>query len=156
MWRVTHREVPMRLLIVGALGLLVACARSEESTPDSEASPTTAALTEADQAGTWVGTAKGESGDTTTQQVTVTCEGTTCRGVTSAMPNDTTRYTFTIAGDSVITTSDPVPVPGVSGKIIDKSVHRISGTTMSGYGWVSPVGKPDSVIFRYRFQLTKQ
>ena len=135
--------------------LLVACGGAETPPADSAAAAMPPALTEADVAGTWTGTAINEPPDTGSVNFSITCGGGTCRQVLSAAPNDTVPSTYVLAADSSTGTTSPFRDPQVNAMVIDHWVARVSGNQLSGHGWVTLADKPDSVVARYRFTGTK-
>ena len=135
---------------------LVACARAETPPADSAAAAMPPALTEADVAGTWTGTATSEAPDTGTVTFTITCGGGNCRQVVSAAPNDTVPSTYVLAADSSVGTSPPYKDPQAGGAmVVDHWVARVAGNQVTGHGWLTLADKPDSVVSRYRFTGTK-
>jgi len=137
--------------------LLFACAKKENATADSAAAAAApAALTDADFAGTWTGTAKLEGTDSTIANFTITCGSGSCRLVTAEAPKDTVASTYVIAGDSATGTSAAYPEPAMKGTmVVDHWVARPSGTNISGHGWGTLADKPDSVAIRYTFTGAK-
>ena len=142
-----------RYLLV--LPFLVACAKEEAPPADSAAAAMPPALTEADVAGTWTGTATPEAPDTGTINFTITCGGGTCRNVLSIMPKDTVTSTYVLAADSSTGTSSPYKDPQTGAMVVDHYVARVTGNQVTGHGWNTLADKPDSVVGRYRFTGTK-
>ena len=143
-----------RYLLV--LPFLIACAKEEAPPADSAAAAMPPALTEADVAGTWTGTATNEAPDTGTVNFTITCGAGTCRNVVSSAPNDTVVLTYVLAADSSTGTSSPYKDPMAGGAtVVDHYVARVTGNQVSGHGWLTLADKPDSVLVRYRFTGTK-
>jgi hypothetical protein len=143
-----------RYLLV--LPLVFACAKGEEMPADSAAmAAAPAALIEADVAGTWTGTAMMAGSDSVFAHWTQVCANGTCRGTSTESPKDTVVSTYVIAADSSAGTSVPQTQPGVTGKVIDHWVVRVSGNQATGTGMFTLVDKPDSVVMRYRFTGTK-
>ena len=136
------------------LPFVFACAKGETPPADSAAAAP-AALTEADVAGTWTGTATGEAPDTTTQQFTITCASGACKLTTSAAPTDTVNLTYVLQADSSVGTSTAYTDPMSKAMVVDHYVARFSGSSVSGHGWVTLADKPDSTVARYRFTGTK-
>ena len=132
--------------------LLIACASNETPSADSAAAAP-AALTDADVAGTWTGTATPEGSDSVFAHWTQTCSAGTCRTTTQEMPKDTVTATSTIEGDSVRATTaafaDTTLVKGAM--VVDSWVARVTGTQVTGHGVFKLADKPDSVVLRYRF-----
>ena len=146
------------LLLVPAL---LACTKAEEAPADSAAStpaPAAApvAITDADVAGTWTGTAKAQGTDSTFAHFSITCGGGTCRVTTTESPKDTVPSTYVLAADSSTGTSSPYSEPAMKGvKMVDHWVAKPSGNQISGHGWVTLADKPDSVVARYTFTGTR-
>lgn len=139
------------------LVMALACAKAETPAADSSAmAMAPAGLTEAEVAGTWTGTAKAQSGDTTTIHWTQVCGGGTCRGTLQEMPGDTIVSTYTIEADSSHGVSAPyVDKMQGNARVIDHWVARVSGTSITGHGWNVLADKPDSVLSRYNFTGSK-
>jgi hypothetical protein len=143
-----------RYLLV--LPLLIACAKEEAPSADSAAAAMPPALTEADVAGTWTGTVTPEAPDTGTTTFTVSCGGGSCHLVTATAPNDTVHSTYVLAADSSTGTSTPYKDPQAGGAmVVDHWVARVTGTQVTGHGWLTLADKPDSVVARYRFTGSK-
>ncbi|MCC6319597.1 MAG: hypothetical protein IT361_18150 [Gemmatimonadaceae bacterium] len=141
------------VVVLVPIALALACAKAETPATDSSATAMApAGLTEAQVAGTWTGTAKAESGDTTTIHWTQVCGGGTCRGTLQEMPGDTIVSTYSIEADSSVGVSTPY-VDKMSGnvRVVDHWVARVSGSAISGRGWATLADKPDSVVSRYTF-----
>ena len=136
---------------------LLACAKGENAPADSAAmAAAPAALTEADVAGTWSGTATLEAPDTGTVNWTATCGAGTCRLTTKESPKDTITSSYVLAADSSIGTSSPYADAMRKGvMVVDHYVVRVSAGQVTGYSWVTLADKPDSVVQRSRFTGTK-
>jgi hypothetical protein len=144
-----------RYLLV--LPFVFACAKGEEMPADSAAmAAAPAALTEADVAGTWTGTAMMEGTDSVFAHWTQVCANGTCRGTSTESPKDTVVSTYVIAADSSAGTSVAQTQPGITGMVIDHWVVRVNGNQATGTGMFTLADKPDSVVMRYRFTGTKQ
>ena len=143
-----------RYLLV--LPFVFACAKGEEMPADSAAmAAAPAALTEADVAGTWTGTAMMEGTDSVFAHWTQICANGTCRGTSTESPNDTVVSTYVISADSAVGTSTPQAQPGITGMVIDHWVVRVNGNQGTGTGMFTLADKPDSVVMRYRISGTK-
>ena len=143
-----------RYLLV--LPFVFACAKGEEAPADSAAmAAAPAALTEADIAGTWTGTAMMEGSDSVFAHWTQICANGTCRGTSTETPKDTVLSTYVLAADSSAGTSTPQAQPGITGMVIDHWVARVNGNQVNGTGRFALADKPDSVVMRYRFSGTK-
>jgi hypothetical protein len=144
---------------------VVACSKREEAKPDSAAAAAAApppapaapaAITEADVAGTWTGTAMMTPGDSVFAHWTQVCASGTCNGTSQEQPKDTVKSTYTLEADSSVGVGQPVAMKGIKGKVIDHWVARPKGTAITGTGWMTLASKPDSVVLRYRFEGTKK
>ena len=145
----------MRRLIL-AVPFIFACARGETPPADSAAlAAAPAALTDADVAGTWTGTATNEAPDTGSVQFTISCGTGACKLTTSAAPNDTVNFTYVLQADSSVGTSTAFMDPAAKTMVVDHYVARLSSGTVVGNGWLTLADKPDSVVARYRFTGTK-
>lgn len=140
-----------------AVPFLVACAGAETPPADSAAmAAAPAALTDADVAGTWTGTATPEGSDSVIATWTQICAAGTCRFTAAESPKDTVPSTYVIAADSVVGTSSTYPDPSAGGRMIfDVWVARIAGNQITGTGVAKLADKPDSVVQRFRFTGTK-
>jgi hypothetical protein len=154
-------------LIVGAVSL-VACAKKEAGVADSAAAAAPApaaapaaptALTEADLVGTWNGQSMPTGSDSVLARWTCVqpATGNQSKCVDAAAPKDTTVYTATLSGDSVMFTSAAYtpPAPPKSPKVIDHVVGRKSGDKWMGTSVTVLASKPDSVVMRTRWEATK-
>ena len=137
------------------LPFLVACGGSETPAADSAAAAMPPALTDADVAGTWTGTAINEPPDTGTISFTITCGGGSCHSVSSNAPKDTVPSTYVLAADSSTGMSSPTKDPQSGAMVVDHWVARVTGNQVTGHGWVTLAEKPDSVVARYRFTGTR-
>jgi len=140
-----------------AVSLIVACGRAETPPADSAAmAAVPAALTEADVAGTWSGTAMMEGSDSVIAHWTNICAAGTCRFTTTESPKDTVPQTYVLEADSMRGTSQPYPEPSMGGTmVIDQWVARFTGSQLTGTGMAILADRPDSVVMRYRFTGTK-
>ena len=140
-----------------ALPFIIACAKSETPPADSAAAATApAALTDADVAGTWTGTAMLEGTDSIIANWTQVCGGGTCRGTSQQAPGDTVVSTYVLEADSSRGTTQPYADKSMGGiMVIDNWVARISGNQVTGTGMFTLAAKPDSVLARYRIVGTK-
>jgi hypothetical protein len=135
---------------------LAACAGSETPPADSAAAAAPAALTDADVSGTWTGTLMAQGSDSVVANWTQVCAAGTCRGTSQESPGDTTVASYTIAGDSVMGTSQPFADRQMGGAmVVDHWVSRPSGNQVAGTGMLTLAAKPDSVVMRYRIVGTK-
>jgi hypothetical protein len=61
-----------------------------------------------------------------------------------------------LAADSSTGTSTPYKDPQAGGAmVVDHWVARVTGTQVTGHGWLTLADKPDSVVARYRFTGSK-
>lgn len=136
---------------------IIACGRAETPEFDTAAmAAAPAALTEADVAGTWTGTAMIEGTDSVFANWTNICSDGTCRFTTTQNPADTVAQTYVLEADSMRGTSQPHPAPDMGGvMVIDNWVARLAGMQVSGTGMMTLADRPDSVVMRYRFTGTK-
>lgn len=151
----------MRLTIAAlALATLatLACAKSETPAADTAAAmaPAPMAMTDADFAGTWTGTAMLQGTDSIIAHWTQVCGGGSCAGTSQEAP-DTVKATYTIDADSSHGVSAPFSNAVTGGvKMVDHWIARVSGNAVSGHGWMVLADKPDSVTMRYRFEGTRK
>ncbi len=143
-----------RYLLV--LPFLIACARSETPSADSAAVAAPAALTDTDVSGTWTGTLMPQGSDSVVAHWTQVCAAGTCRGTSQETPGDTTIASYTIAGDSVMGTTQPYADKQMGGAmVVDHWVARPTGNQVVGTGMLTLAAKPDSVLMRYRLVGTR-
>jgi hypothetical protein len=115
-----------------------------------------AALTEADVAGTWTGTAMMEGTDSVFAHWTNACGGGACRFTSTEAPKDTIAQTYVLAADSMVGTSAAYAATDMKGVMVtDSWVARLVGGQVTGTGMLKLADKPDSVVMRYRFTGTK-
>ena len=138
--------------------VLFACAKKEEPAPDTAATAVgPPALTAADLAGTWNGTALAENSDSVLFKFTVwSPTGMDSKTLVEGQ-KDTVAVTHVISGDSLVATSAPHVDPSMKGKptVIFRAVGRLTGGKLAGNATVMLASKPDSVIVRNRFEMTK-
>ena len=145
------------LCLLVPLLLTIACSRKEA--PPAAGQPPAAApaaLTEAEVAGTWTGTASVEGSDSVAFHWKQVCGAGACTGTAQELP-DTTRSTYRIEGDSVVGVTAPFADPNMKGtQVIEHWVSRFSGNSLTGRAWYGPADKPDSVTVRMTFKGTRQ
>ncbi len=135
---------------VFAVPFIIACGGAETPPPDSSAMAP-AALTEAEVAGTWTGTAMAEGTDSVFLHWTQVCGGGTCRG-TNQESTDTAIATYVIEADSSRGVTQPYAEKTMGGIMVtDNWVARVSGNQVTGTGMIKLADRPDSVLMRYRF-----
>lgn len=145
-----------RHYLLAAVPLILACAKGETPPPADSMAMAPAALTEADVAGTWTGTAMIEGTDSVFAHWTQVCGAGTCRFTSTEAPKDTIAQTYVLEADSVRATSAAYTSPAVKGAMVmDSWVARVSGGQVTGTGMLKLADKPDSVVMRYRFTGTK-
>jgi hypothetical protein len=134
-----------------------ACGRAETPEADTAAmAAAPAALTEADVAGTWTGTAMMEGSDSVIAHWTNICSAGTCRFTTTESPKDTVTSNYVLEADSMRATSEPYVEPMAGGAmVIDTWVARVAGSQVTGTGMAKLAERPDSVVMRYRFTGSK-
>jgi len=148
----------MRSALVLLPLLVFGCAKSESPKSDSSAmaAAPAAALTEADIAGTWTGTAKAAGTDSVISHWTQICAAGTCRGTSQEDLKDTIPSTYAIVGDSAVGQTQPYNAPGMPGQVVDHwAVHPENGK-VTGTGRFTLASKPDSVVARYTIEGTRQ
>jgi len=157
-------------LLIGAVSF-VACAKKEAGVADSSAATAAApapapaapaALTAADLVGTFNGQTMAQGSDSVLARWTCVqpATGNESKCVDAAAPKDTTVYTYTLSGDSVMFTSaaytPPAPPKGPkSPKVIDHVVGRKAADKWTGTAVTVLASKPDSVVMRTRWEATK-
>lgn len=135
---------------------IFACAKAETPPADSAAMAAPAALTEADVAGTWTGTAMMEGTDSVFAHWTNICGSGACRFTSAEAPKDTIAQTYVLAADSMVGTSAAYASTEMKGVMVtDSWVARLVGGQVTGAGMLKLADKPDSVLMRYRFTGTK-
>jgi hypothetical protein len=132
--------------------VVVACAKGEQAQPNAAANT---GLTDAAVAGTWTGTAMPVGSDSVVARWTQVCGSGSCVGTTEGT-TDTTRATYTIAGDSVMGTAGAHPSAMAGGAMVtDSWVVHPSGDSATGTGTIRLADKPDSIVLQYHFQGTR-
>jgi len=138
--------------------VLFACAKKDEPAPDTAATAVgPPALTAADLAGTWNGTAMAENSDSVLFKFTVwSPTGTDAKTLVEGQ-KDTVAVTHMISGDSVVATSAAYKDQTMPGKptVMFRAVGRMMGGKIVGTSTVMLASKPDSVLARTRVELTK-
>ena len=141
------------------VAFLAACAPKEQPAADTSAMAVgPPALTANELAGTWSGIIMAETSDSVLQRFTVI----SATGMDSKTVNegskDTVQVTHLIDGDSVVATSAPHVDAMIKGKptVTFRAVGRMVGGKLVGMSTTNLASKPDSVLGRARFELTKQ
>ena len=147
----------MRRYLLVVPFIFFACAKGEETPPaDSAAMAAPPALTEADVAGSWTGTAMIEGTDSVFAHWTNICGGGTCRFTSAEAPKDTIAQTYVLEADSMRGNSAAHAAPDMKGAMVtDSWVARLVGGQVTGTGMLKLADKPDSVVMRYRFTGSK-
>jgi hypothetical protein len=119
-----------------AVPFLFACAKGETPPADSAAmAAAPAALTEADFAGTWSGTATAEGDTTVLAHWSIMCATGTCRLTTAENPADTVTGTYVSTPTAAATLLVPMPDKSMGGAIVtDAGTTRFSGNQIMGTG----------------------
>jgi len=139
-----------------AVPFLFACAKGETPPADSAAmAAAPAALTEADFAGTWSGTATAEGDTTVLAHWSIMCATGTCRLTTAENPKDTVVSSYVLDADSAMGTTQPFADATQGGTMVtEKWAGKVSGNQITGHGTTTLVAKPDSST-RFAFTGTK-
>ena len=145
------------------LALIVAACAKKEPAPDTTTPapppppPPPPALTAADIAGTWNGTAKGE-GDTTATAFTVKSTSDSTSTVTFTKAKLTVAASTKLDADSLIATSkaykDPM-LPKGTPNVMFRAVGRMKDGKLVGTTTVMLAAKPDSVVGHSTWEATK-
>jgi hypothetical protein len=148
-----------------AAASLAACAKqdaakTDTAAPAAAAAPAApAALTAADLVGTVNGKIMAPPNDSvvSTFVCTTAAGAAVSKCVDASTPKDTTEYTFTVSGDSVMWVSAPhsPASPPKAPKQIDHVVGHLSGNTWSGTVVSVLASKPDSVVSKVKWEATK-
>lgn len=148
-----------KAMLLAAL-TVVACASPEadKAAMDSAAMAAgPAPLTATDLTGTWAGTSWAEGTDSIVGTFTVISEtGTDSKAKLSAVP-DTIHAMHAFDADSVVATSMPYVDPTIPNKpqVTFRAVGRMMGGKLVGTSAVMLASKPDSVLGRIRYEMTK-
>jgi hypothetical protein len=164
MIRSSHRLPTLVAASLSAL-LLAACGTKEEAPAADTAAAMAAAPaapTMESMAGDFTWVMKAEAGDSVLGKGTshADADGTGWT-VNDATPKDTTKYTGSMVGDSIIDVSAPYTDPNApkgSGQVTWRFAGKPSadGKTMTGMLTVHPVAKPDSALMRARAEVTRK
>lgn len=150
------------ITLLAVTSLLAACGAKEEApAADSATMAPAPAITMESLAGDFSWVLKADGSDSVVSEG-VSHQNPDGSGWTLATtpPGDTVRYTSTMAGDSLITTSMPYKGTGAfqaAGDIIFRAGGvPTGGATRSATITISPAAKPDTAIFRGRAELTRK
>lgn len=151
------REVVMKKAWLLA-AFVIACGPREEAATDTAAMAAgPAALTATDLAGTWTGVIMAETGDSALARFTVISPtGMDSKTVLEGQ-TDTVNVTHTIDADSVVAVSAPhkdMMLPG-NPEVTWRAVGRMIGGKLVGTSTTMLASKPDSILGRSRFEMTK-
>lgn len=145
-----------KMMLLGAF--LVGCGPREQPAADTAAMAAgPAPLTAADMAGTWNGTAMAEGSDSVLFRFTaVTPNGMDGKAIIEGQA-DSIQVMHMFDGDSVIATSAPYTDQMAPGKpqVTFRAVGRMVGGKIVGTSTTMLASKPDSVLGRIRFEMTK-
>lgn len=157
------------LLLAALTASVTACARGDKAGPDTTAAVDTATasaaaapapspLTAAAIAGEWAGTSYADPGDSVVGRWHIRSETDTTAVLTFDETKQTVRYRTTIAGDSLVSTSEPYTPPGAPAgapKMTFHAIGRLQGDTLRGVTHIMPAAKPDSVVATHRWVATR-
>ena len=138
------------VLLTAAMFSVMACAKSETPATDT---PSMAAASEADVAGTWSGVSMMEGTDSVAARWTQVCGGGSCKGTVEGSA-DTIMSTYRIEGDSVIGMSSAYMEPNLKVNVIDAWMARPKDGKVTGTQ-VTKLADKDSVVARTRFDGTR-
>ena len=145
-----------KLMLLAAF--VVACGPKADTATDTAAMAAgPPALTATELAGTWSGVIMPEGSDSVLQRFTVISPtGMDSKTVTEGS-TDTVQVTHMIDGDCIVATSAPHVDPMIPGKpqVTFRAVGRLVGGKIVGTSQTMLASKPDSVLSRTRFELTK-
>lgn len=160
-----HRTFRLPVFTIVVAFTITACGGKEAPPADTAtaaaAEPAVPAVTLASMAGDWDWVMKAEANDSILGKGMshISADGSGY-SVNAANPKDTTAFTSTIVGDSVIHMSKPYTDPAMpknAGQMTFRYAGIASnGPTGTGIVAVSPVAKPDTVVVRARVEATKR
>ena len=104
-----------------------------------------------DVSGKWSGVTMPEGSDSVAARWTQDCAGGTCKGTIEGV-KDVMMSTYELAGDSAIGTGAAAMDPVLKKKITDHWTLHLRDGKVVGTGMNRLADKPDSVVFRYRFE----
>lgn len=137
---------------------LFACAKKDEPAPDTAAMAAgPPPLTAADLAGTWNGTAMAANSDSVLFTFTVWSPTGMDSKTLMQGQKDTVAVTHMISGDSLVATSAPYVDATMKGKptVMFRAVGHLMGGKLMGTATVMLASKPDSVLGRNRWEMSK-
>ena len=149
---------------------VAACARGDKAA-DTAAADTTApaataapapaapaALTAADIAGEWAGTSYATPGDSVVARWHIRSVTDSTAVLTFDDSKKTVDYKTTLAGDSLVSVSEPYSAPGAPAsapKVTFHAVGRLTGDTLRGVTHVMSASKPDSMVTEHHWVATR-
>jgi hypothetical protein len=145
------------------LCLAAACSKGQDTAADTStvgaidsagAVGGSARLTAAQVDGTWQGVTTPDTGSAAPTRWTVRYAGPTAILVTQPA-GDSSRYQVAYDADSIFGVSDPTPAAPGGPPMVWRAVGRMQGEKLVGTVTASPVGKPDSVIVRGRWEAQR-
>ncbi len=137
---------------------VVACAKPEaDKMMDSAAMAGPAPLMASDLAGTWTGMIMAEGSDSVLSRFTVWSPTGTDSKTLVEGSTDTVAVTHMFDADSLVATSAVYTDPTMPNKpqVTFRAVGRMMGGKLVGTSAVMLASKPDSVLARERFEMTK-
>jgi hypothetical protein len=154
--------------LVALTASVAACARGDAASdttaaadaapPASAAAPARPALTRADVAGEWAGTSYADPGDSVVARWRITSRTDSTAVLTFDGTKRTVNYRTTVAGDSLVSVSEPYTpagAPATAPKVTFHAVGRLQGDTLRGVTHVMSAAKPDSMIATHRWVATR-
>ena len=133
-------------------------AAADTTAPAATAAPAPATLTAADVAGEWAGTSYATPGDSVVARWHIR----TLTDSTAVLTFDDTKksvnYRTTVAGDSLVSVSEPYTPPGAPANAPKTTFHaigRLQGDTLRGVTHVMLANKPDSMVAEHRWVATR-
>ncbi|MGQ0643649.1 MAG: hypothetical protein ACT4P6_23115 [Gemmatimonadaceae bacterium] len=144
-----------RVMLLAAF--VVACGPKEEAADTAAMAMGPPALTATELTGTWSGVIMPEGSDSVQQRFTVISPTGMDSKTVNEGSTDTVMVTHMIDGDSVVATSAPHVEAMFPGKpeVTFRAVGRLVGGKIVGTSQTMLASKPDSVLQRTRFELTK-
>ncbi|GLC24942.1 hypothetical protein [Roseisolibacter agri] len=150
---------------------VAACASGEKAADTAAAVDTTApaataapapaapaALTAADIAGEWAGTSYATPGDSVVARWHIRSVTDSTAVLTFDDTKKTVNYRTTLAGDSLVSVSEPYTPPGAPANAPKTTFHavgRLTGDTLRGVTHVMLASKPDSMVAEHRWVATR-
>ena len=157
-------------LLAALTASVAACARGEKAadtaaadttSPAATAAPTPAApaaLTAADIAGEWAGTSYAMQGDSVVARWHIRTVTDSTAVLTFDDTKKSVNYRTTLAGDSLVSVSEPYTAPGAPAsapKVTFHAIGRLQGDTLRGVTHVMSTTRPDSMVAEHRWVATR-